>query len=362
VTIPVGPCNKEELQSFLTHWYISNGNLYFPLEEIEAWAKDLAAWSRDNDDFSLVQLIKAFESERAWDAFANAVRPDKRTTTPILDQLGRNLTRLAENEQLSPVIGRDREIHQMARILRRKNKNNPLLTGRAGVGKTALVEGLAQLLVSSKCPNSLKGMTIVELSMADLVAGTRYRGDFEERLQGVVEELKKSQQIILFIDEIHTMLGAGAASGGALDAANILKPALARGEIRCIGATTEDEYNQYISRDPALQRRFLTLHVAEPSPQYTLEILQGLYDRYEKHHGLQIDDVVLTAIVELADRYLPDRQFPDKAIDLLDEACTLAAFPSTPEMRDARPRLDIDTICQVVEEWTGQPVDHPGRA
>jgi len=237
----------------------------------------------------------------------------------VLDQFGRNLTQLARDHKLDPVIGRDREIERVMQVLSRRTKNNPVLIGEPGVGKTAIVEGLSQQIVSNDVPETLKGKQLYTLDLGALVAGSRYRGDFEERLKKVLKEIRTRGDIILFIDELHTLVGAGAAEG-AIDAASILKPMLARGELQTIGATTLDEYRKHLEKDAALERRFQPIKVEEPSLPHTIEILQGLRDRYEQHHQVTITDQALVAAANLADRYISDRFLPDKAIDLIDEA------------------------------------------
>lgn len=275
------------------------------------------------------------------------------STTPLLDRLGRNLTTLARAEELDPVVGRRQELRQLVRTLLRKRKNNPVLVGPAGVGKTAIVEGLAALIVANQLPNELKQTQLVELSTATLTAGTKYRGEFEERLLGLIDEVKRAKNIILFIDEIHTILRAGAVEGGALDAANILKPALARGELRVIGATTIEEYQHYIAQDTALERRFQPVVVPEPTSAEALEILQGVKSRYEAHHGIFIDDKALEIAVRLSVSWLPQRYLPDKAFDLLDEACTRAYIPtiSTPRDRSRGLIVTAQTVAEVLSEW-----------
>jgi len=246
-----------------------------------------------------------------------------RTTsrTPILDQLGIDLTTAARAGKLDPVIGRVKEIERVIQILSRRTKNNPALIGAPGVGKTAIVEGLAHRIVAGDVPETLEGKRLITLDIGALVAGTKYRGEFEERLKKVIEEIKTAGNCILFIDEFHTMVGAGAAEG-AVDAANILKPSLARGELQCIGATTLDDYRKYVERDAALERRFQPVLVEEPSVEETLEILRGIKERYEEHHHLTISDEALSSAATLASRYIPDRFLPDKAIDLVDEAAS----------------------------------------
>jgi ATP-dependent Clp protease ATP-binding subunit ClpC len=244
-------------------------------------------------------------------------RTRKKTST--LDEFGTNLTQLAAQGRVDPVVGRQKEVERMIQILGRRTKNNPVLIGEPGVGKTALAEGLAQRIVNNDVPDNLQGKQVLTLNMGSLIAGTKYRGEFEERLKKIIEEIRSCKNIILVIDEVHTLVGAGAAEG-TLDAANILKPALARGELQCIGATTLDEYRKYIERDAALERRFQPVMVNEPSVEETIEILYGLRDRYEQHHKLKISDLALEAAAKLSDRYISDRFLPDKAIDLIDEA------------------------------------------
>jgi ATP-dependent Clp protease ATP-binding subunit ClpC len=257
--------------------------------------------------------------------------------TPVIDQLGMDLTAAARASKLDPVIGRAKEIERVIQILSRRTKNNPALIGEPGVGKTAIVEGLAQRIASGDVPETLMGKRLLTLDIGSLVAGTKYRGEFEERLKKIIEEVKNSGNCVLFIDELHTLVGAGAAEG-AVDAANILKPSLARGELQTIGATTLDEYRKYIERDAALERRFQPVLVEEPSVEETIEILKGIKERYEQHHRLEISEEALKAAAELAARYVPDRFLPDKAIDLVDEAASrvrmqrASAPPSYKEM------------------------------
>jgi len=241
--------------------------------------------------------------------------------TPTLDQLGVDLTVLARNGKLDPVWGRAKEIQRVLQILSRRTKNNPVLMGEPGVGKTAIVEALAQRIVTGDIPQTLEGKRLVTLDMGALVAGTKYRGEFEERLKKVVEEIKSAGNCILFIDEMHTLVGAGAAEG-AVDAANILKPSLARGELQCVGATTLDDYRKYVERDPALERRFQPILVEEPTMEETVEILRHVKARYEEHHRLEISDDALQSAARLASRFIPDRFLPDKAIDIVDEAAS----------------------------------------
>ncbi|MFB2880793.1 ATP-dependent Clp protease ATP-binding subunit [Floridanema aerugineum] len=242
-----------------------------------------------------------------------------RTKTPTLDEFGSNLTQMAGEGKLDPVVGRQREIERVIQILGRRTKNNPVLIGEPGVGKTAIAEGLAQRIANSDVPDILEDKRVVTLDIGLLVAGTKYRGEFEERLKKIMDEIRSAGNVILVIDEVHTLIGAGAAEG-AIDAANILKPALARGELQCIGATTLDEYRKHIERDAALERRFQPVMVGEPSVEETIEILYGLRERYEQHHKLKISDEAIIAAAKLSDRYISDRFLPDKAIDLVDEA------------------------------------------
>src|SRR5512143_317986 len=237
----------------------------------------------------------------------------------VLDQFGRNLTQLAREKKLDPVIGREKEIERVMQVLSRRTKNNPVLIGEPGVGKTAVVEGLAQAIVKGEVPETLKDKQLYTLDLGALVAGSRYRGDFEERLKKVLKEIRTRGDIILFIDEIHTLVGAGAAEG-AIDAASILKPMLARGELQTIGATTLDEYRKHLEKDAALERRFQPVKVEEPTLAHTIEILKGVREKYEAHHRVTITDQAIVAAANLADRYISDRHLPDKAIDLIDEA------------------------------------------
>ncbi len=259
------------------------------------------------------------ENEEAAATGADPQRKGGKSRTPALDSFGRDLTEMARQGKLDPVIGRQPEIERLLVVLCRRYKNNPVLLGEAGVGKTAIVEGLAQRIVNADVPELLTDKRIVVLDLAMMVAGTKYRGQFEERIKAVMNEVRRARNIILFIDELHTLVGAGGAEG-AIDASNVLKPALSRGEIQCIGATTLDEYRKYIEKDGALERRFQQIIVEPPSPDQTMEILKGLRDRYEAHHRVQITDEALRAAVELSMRYVPSRVLPDKAIDVIDEA------------------------------------------
>ena len=263
--------------------------------------------------------------------------------TPALDQFSRDLTKAAQAGELDPVIGRAREIERIVQILSRRTKNNPVLIGEPGVGKSAIVEGLAQLIVEGSIPEILRGKRVVSLDLAGMLAGAKYRGEFEERLKNAMAEIRKSGNVILFIDELHTIVGAGA-SEGAIDAANILKPLLARGEMQCIGATTLKEYHKYIEKDSALERRFQPVNVGEPTREESVEILRGLRDRYEAHHRVHITDEAILAAVNLSDRYISDRFLPDKAIDLIDEAASrvrIKAFTAPPDMKEQETRLEV---------------------
>ena len=265
-----------------------------------------------------------------------------KSKTPALDSFGRDLTELARQGKLDPVIGRQNEIERVIQVLSRRTKNNPVLLGEAGVGKTAIVEGLAQMVVESNIPDLLRDKRIVVLDLAMMVAGTKYRGQFEERIKAVMNEVRRAKNTILFIDELHTLVGAGGAEG-AIDASNVLKPALARGEIQCIGATTLDEYRKYIEKDGALERRFQQIIVNPPSKDETVEILRGLRDRYEAHHRVQIKDEALEAAVELSDRYITGRCLPDKAINVIDEAgarIRLKAMTRPPDLKEIDTQIE----------------------
>ena len=267
----------------------------------------------------VIQLMSGNQGKESVGASQGAASGDNPSGSPVLDQFGRNLTQLARDGKLDPVIGREKEIERVMQVLSRRTKNNPVLIGEPGVGKTAIVEGLAQRIVANEVPETLTGKQLYTLDLGALVAGSRYRGDFEERLKKVLKEIRTRGDIVLFIDEIHTLVGAGAAEG-AIDAASILKPMLARGELQTVGATTIDEYRKHLEKDAALERRFQPVKVDQPTVALTIDILKGLRDRYESHHAVSITDQALVAAANLADRYLSDRFLPDKAIDLIDEA------------------------------------------
>jgi len=287
----------------------------------------------------VIQLLSGFQGKETVQVGGETVAPQK--GSQILDQYGKNLTQSAAEGKLDPVIGREREIERVMQILSRRSKNNPVLIGEPGVGKTAIVEGLAQAIVSGNVPETLKNKQLYTLDLGSLIAGSRYRGDFEERLKKVTKEIRTRGDIITFIDEIHTLVGAGAAEG-AIDAASILKPMLARGELQTIGATTLDEYRKHFEKDAALARRFQSVQVNEPSLPHTINILKGLRDRYEAHHKVSITDGAIVAAASLSDRYVTDRFLPDKAIDLLDEAgarLRLSILSSPPELREIEERI-----------------------
>src|SRR5471030_2179967 len=299
----------------------------------------------------VIQLLSGYQGKQ--EATAGGPAEGTQSTSLVLDQFGRNLTQAAREGKLDPVIGREKEIERVMQVLSRRTKNNPVLIGEPGVGKTAIVEGLAQAIVKGEVPETLKDKQLYTLDLGALVAGSRYRGDFEERLKKVLKEIRTRGDIILFIDELHTLVGAGAAEG-AIDAASILKPMLARGELQTIGATTLDEYRKHLEKDAALERRFQPIQVAEPSLAHTIEILKGLRDRYESHHRVSITDGALVAAAQLADRYISDRFLPDKAIDLIDEAGSrmrIRRMTAPPDLRE----FD-EMIAEVLATATGIPV------
>jgi ATP-dependent Clp protease ATP-binding subunit ClpC len=287
------------------------------------------------------QVIQLLNGYQAKEPAGSSTQEGTPSTSLVLDQFGRNLTQNAREGKLDPVIGREKEIERLMQVLSRRTKNNPVLIGEPGVGKTAVVEGLAQAIVRGEVPETLKDKQLYTLDLGSLVAGSRYRGDFEERLKKVLKEIRTRGDIIMFIDEIHTLVGAGAAEG-AIDAASILKPMLARGELQTIGATTLDEYRKHLEKDAALERRFQPVQVGEPSVAHTIEILKGLRDRYEAHHRVSITDSALVAAAGLADRYISDRFLPDKAIDLIDEAGSrmrIRRMTAPPDLREFDDRI-----------------------
>jgi ATP-dependent Clp protease ATP-binding subunit ClpC len=289
----------------------------------------------------VIQLLSGYQGKEPAAAGTGAPGEAAPSTSLVLDQFGRNLTQAAREGKLDPVIGREKEIERVMQVLSRRTKNNPVLIGEPGVGKTAVVEGLSQRIIKGEVPETLKDKQLYTLDLGALVAGSRYRGDFEERLKKVLKEIRTRGDIILFIDEIHTLVGAGAAEG-AIDAASILKPMLARGELQTIGATTLDEYRKHLEKDAALERRFQPIQVGEPSLAHTIEILKGLRDRYEAHHRVTITDAALVAAATLADRYISDRFLPDKAIDLIDEAgarMRIRRMTAPPDLRDFDERI-----------------------
>lgn len=294
-------------------------------------------------------------------------RKGETADTRLTDQFSRDLTAMARLGRLDPVIGRGRELERVIQILSRRTKNNPALIGEPGVGKTAVAEALAQAIAAGSVPPSLKGKRLLSLDLASMVAGTKYRGEFEERVRNILAELRHAGDVILFLDELHTVVGAGSAEG-AIDAANLLKPALGRGELQVVGATTAAEYRRYIEKDAALERRFQPVTICEPTPEETLAILKGLRPRYEAHHGVPIQDAALETAVELAGRYLPQRRFPDKAVDLMDEAAALVrtthrANTPFPWQRAWKGEVTAQTVAQVVGIWTGVPLEElaPGE-
>lgn len=309
-----------------------------------------ARYAHDLDPFS-GDDVSIYEAEVEY------LDSQPQSATPMLDRYGRDLTKLAREGKLMPAIGREREIRMMMRTLMRTKKNNPLLIGDAGVGKTAIVEGLAYNIAQGSAPQPLCNRRIVQIEIGALLAGTSLRGQFEERLVGILDEVRAHPEVILFIDEIHTIVGAGDTVDSNLDAANILKPALSRGEIACIGATTHEEYRTAIAQDAALERRFRTIEVGEPSAADTLLILTHVQDQYAKHHGVQIQSEALQAAVSLSTKYLPQRRQPDKALDLLDEACARVVTQTAAVTDLSAPRIvTAEAVAEVIAEWTGIPL------
>ncbi len=300
----------------------------------------------------IIRIIRKPVAAGSKDVADRETQPSKNVA---LAEFGTNLTKLAIDDKIDPVVGREQEIERVIQILGRRTKNNPVLIGEPGVGKTAIAEGLAQRIISQDVPELLRDKQVISLDLGQLVAGTRFRGEFEERLKQVMTEVRLAGNIILVIDEVHTLVGAGSAEGG-MDAANLLKPALARGELQCIGATTLDEYREYIEQDAALERRFQPVMVEEPSVEDTIEILRGLRSRYEQHHRLVISDEAVTAAAQLSDCYISDRYLPDKAIDLIDEAGSRVRLRHSQQAL-ATPAVSAEDIAQVVSAWTGVPVN-----
>ena len=309
----------------------------------------LAILTERNTPAARILEAAGLTRDRVYDAIQD-LRGGQRVTDPqaesryrTLEKYSRDLTQLAREGKLDPVIGRDNEILRLIQILSRRTKNNPVLIGEAGVGKTAIVEGLAQKIASNDVPEILSGRRVVALDLGAMIAGSRFRGEFEERLKAVIEEVQRSQgEIIMMIDELHTVVGAGAAQG-AMDASNMLKPALARGELQAIGATTLDEFHKHIEKDAALERRFAPIYVEEPNVDDTIKMLQGLRDRYEAHHKVRFADEALVAAARLADRYVTDRRLPDKAIDLMDEAAAklrVALYSMPSDLKEMKAELD----------------------
>lgn len=296
-------------------------------------------------------------------AMQRAEQRQREEETPgdqLLEQYARNLTRAAAKGELEPLIGRKAEVDAMIRVLGKKTKNNPLLIGEPGVGKSALAEGLAARIAQGSVPPSLRNTEIYALDLAQVIAGSKYRGEFEERMKKILACVRKMGSVILFIDEVHTLVGAGSASEGGMDAANLLKPALARGEVRIIGATTYKEYRKYVEKDAALARRFQRIDVREPDREETLQILGGLRERYEDYHHVTLAGDALTAAVELSARYVTDRFMPDKAIDLMDEACSMVKMEGWAGPEDNLPEIHAHAVAKVVSQWTGVPVDRVG--
>jgi ATP-dependent Clp protease ATP-binding subunit ClpC len=298
---------------------------YDAVKEMLEFQTDSAPKAKAEADDPDEDGSKLFGSSSGSSSSSAKSGTSEKSRTPVLDNFGRDLTKMAEEDKLDPIIGREKEIERVAQILSRRKKNNPILIGEPGVGKTAIAEGLALRIVQKKVSRVLFNKRVVTLDLASLVAGTKYRGQFEERMKAVMNELEKSPNVILFIDELHTIVGAGGASGS-LDASNMFKPALARGEIQCIGATTLDEYRQYIEKDGALARRFQMVMVDATSPEETIQILNNIKDKYEDHHNVIYTPEAIDACVKLSDRYISDRFLPDKAIDILDEAGAKGAY------------------------------------
>ena len=324
----------------LGHNYIGTEHLLMALiREGEGIAAQILTSMDLNFDNVKQEIMVLLNDERP--KTKPVVPPAKSGNTPALNQFGRDLNEMAKEGKLDPIIGREKEIERVIQILSRRTKNNPVLIGDPGVGKTAVAEGLAQKIVEGNIPEILRGKRVVTLDIPSMLAGSKYRGEFEERLKNVMNEIRESKNVILFIDEMHTIIGAGAAEG-AIDASNILKPALARGEIQAIGATTLDEYRKHVEKDPALERRFQPVTVGEPTKEEALLILEGLRDKYEAHHKVKITDEAIKAAVDLSDRYIADRFLPDKAIDLVDEAASrvrIKTFTAPPDLKKLEEEL-----------------------
>ena len=353
--VPFTPRSKKVLQlamaeaQALNHTYVGTEHILLGLiHEGEGVAGQILRNLNVDLDHARIEIMKELdpdfemETDSATPAAAAEAPSKEQAKTPALNTFGRDLTELARKGELDPVIGRAEELERVVQILCRRNKNNPVLLGEAGVGKTAVVEGLAQAIVAGNVPELMRDRKVIVLDMALMIAGTKYRGQFEERIKAVMDEIRRARNIILFIDELHTIVGAGSAEG-AMDASNIIKPALARGELQCVGATTMNEYRKFIEKDSALERRFQTVRVDEPSVDEAIAILKGIRARYEEHHNATYTDEAIEAAVRLSDRYITGRYLPDKAIDIMDEAGARVRILSTtrsPDLREREARID----------------------